>query len=70
MRKCEIAAICTIPVDGGLTYVRGDAATPTMPDVMALVWWCHKANIERIAGTYDNAELRIGRGLAFHDCAS
>lgn len=43
-----------------------DAATRTMPDVMSFAWWCRKANIERIAKTYDNAELRIGRGLAFH----
>jgi hypothetical protein len=43
-----------------------DAATRTMPDVMSFAWWCRKANIERLAKTYDNAELRIGRGLAFH----
>ena len=43
-----------------------DAATRTMPDVMSFAWWCRKANIERLAKIYDNAELRIGRGLAFH----
>ena len=43
-----------------------DAATRTMPDVMSFAWWCRKANIERLAKIYDSAELRIGRGLAFH----
>jgi hypothetical protein len=43
-----------------------DSATRTMPDVMSFAWWCRKANIERLTKEYDNAELRIGRGLAFH----
>lgn len=43
-----------------------DSVTRTMPDVMWFAWWCRKANIEQIARSYDNSELRIGRGLAFH----
>ena len=43
-----------------------DAATRTMPDVMSFAWWCRKSNIERLAKTYDDGALRIGRGLAFH----
>jgi hypothetical protein len=43
-----------------------DGATRTMPDVMSFAWWCRKSNIERLAKTYDDGALRIGRGLAFH----
>lgn len=43
-----------------------DAATKSMPDVMAFAWWCRKANVERQAGAYDDGVLRLGRGLAFH----
>jgi hypothetical protein len=48
------------------TRMIADAATRTMPDVMSFAWWCRKANIERLAKTYNDGELRIGRGLAFH----
>jgi hypothetical protein len=43
-----------------------DAATRHMPDVVAFAWWCRKANIERLAASYDDGALRLGRGLAFH----
>jgi hypothetical protein len=63
-----------LPFDGEVRWflaqlsarMMADAATRTMPDVMSFAWWCRKANIERLAKNYDNAELRIGRGLAFH----
>lgn len=43
-----------------------DADTRTMPDVMAFAWWCRKANLERMAATYHDDALRLGRGVAFH----
>lgn len=43
-----------------------DAVTRSMPDVMSFAWWCRKANIAQQVKQYDDAALRIGRGLAFH----
>jgi len=43
-----------------------DAAAKSLPDVIAFAWWCRKANIERLAATYQDRSCRIGRGLAFH----
>lgn len=43
-----------------------DAATRLMPDVVSFAWWCRKANIERLAASYNDGGLRLGRGLAFH----
>ena len=68
------SALPLLPFDGAArgflaqlsARMMADSATRTMPDVMSFAWWCRKANIERLAKTYDNAELRIGRGLAFH----
>jgi len=63
-----------LPFDGAVrgflaqlsARMMADSVTRTMPDVMSFAWWCRKANIERLAMTYDKTELRIGRGLAFH----
>jgi hypothetical protein len=43
-----------------------NAAARSLPDVVAFAWWCRKANIERLAATYEDGCCRIGRGLAFH----
>ena len=43
-----------------------DPATKTMPDVLSFAWFCRKANIERLATTYNDGILRLGRGLALH----
>ncbi len=43
-----------------------DARTKTMPDVIALAWWCRKANLERLAARYETGAYRLGRGIALH----
>jgi hypothetical protein len=43
-----------------------DNETRTMPDVVAFAWWCRKANIHRLAVSYEDGHLRLGRGLALH----
>jgi hypothetical protein len=43
-----------------------DKETRTMPDVVAFAWWCRKANLQRLAATYEDGLLRLGRGLALH----
>ena len=43
-----------------------DHETRSMPDVVAFAWWCRKANLQRVAATYDDGQLRLGRGLALH----
>lgn len=43
-----------------------DGRTRNMPDVMSLAFWCRRANIKRLREGWATAELRLGRGLAFH----
>lgn len=38
----------------------------TYPDVISLGFWCRKASLLNLAENYSSAELRFGKGIAFH----
>jgi hypothetical protein len=43
-----------------------DPNAKSWADVVSFAWWCRKANIERLASTYEDRAVRLGRGVAFH----
>jgi hypothetical protein len=46
--------------------IMADPDAKKWADVVSFAWWCRKANIERLAATYDDGTVRLGRGVAFH----
>lgn len=43
-----------------------DAKSRNFPDLITFGYWIRKSNLKKIASHYDDIDLRIGHGLAFH----
>lgn len=56
---------CALVADLSKTLM-ADSVARTMPDVMALAFWCRQANLKRLKAAWAPGEFRLGRGLAFH----
>lgn len=46
--------------------IKADKRTRSYPDVASFAFYCRKGNILRLREMYQDAEARMGRGLAFH----
>jgi len=46
--------------------LRGRAATNAYTDLATFAFWCREANVKRLKQAYDDGQVRLGRGLAFH----
>jgi len=43
-----------------------EAATQSLPDVVAFAFFCRRANISRLGSQFSESGLRLGRGIVFH----
>ena len=48
--------------------LRKNKITSHKPDINYLMFWCSKNKINNYAKSFDNNEIRLGRGLIFHIC--
>lgn len=58
-------AACALVADFSRALM-ADGRARGLPDVMALAFWCRRANIKRLRESWAADEFRLGRGLAFH----
>ena len=46
--------------------LRASKAADDYPDIMALAFWCRRANLTKLKTSFDGREARLGLGLVFH----
>lgn len=46
--------------------IKKDPRIRRYPDVASFAFYCRRANIARLKGTYQDGQLRMGRGFVFH----
>lgn len=46
--------------------LRSNQQVTAYPDIMALAFWCRKANITKLKADFEDGKTRLGLGLVFH----